>query len=116
MSLFHKGASKEFKEEFNHLGKNTKKYKIPISKEAKGIYKNEKKKTSKTKTKTYLTNYNLLTAQDLWQAHYQILLTILLMEFIKLNAEMNTIINVKHGDLNTKALSAFLNIQTLKVI
>ena len=38
------------------------------------------------------------------------------MEFIKLNAEMNTIINVKHGDLNTKALSAFLNIQTLKVI
>ena len=51
MSLFHKGASKEFKEEFNHLGKNTKKYKIPISKEAKGIYKNEKKKNKQNKNK-----------------------------------------------------------------
>ena len=54
MSLFHKGASKEFKEEFNHLGKNTKKYKIPISKEAKGIYKNEKKKKTKQKQKHIL--------------------------------------------------------------
>ena len=54
MSLFHKGASKEFKEEFNYLGKNTKKYKIPISKEAKGIYKNEKKnKQNKNKNISY---------------------------------------------------------------
>ena len=54
MSLFHKGASKEFKEEFNYLGKNTKKNKIPISKEAKGIYKNEKKKQTKQKQKHIL--------------------------------------------------------------
>ena len=30
---------------------------------------------------------NLLTAQDLWQAHYQILLIILLKEFIKTNVQ-----------------------------
>ena len=54
MSLFHKGASKEFKEEFNYLVKNTKKYKIPISKETKGIYKNEKKKQTKQKQKHIL--------------------------------------------------------------
>ena len=33
----------------------------------------------------YLTNYNLLIVQDLWQAHYQILLIILQKELIKLN-------------------------------
>ena len=33
----------------------------------------------------YLTYYNLLIAQDLWQAHYQILSIIFLNEFIELN-------------------------------
>ena len=41
--------------------------------------------------KQYLTKYNLLIAQGLWQAHYQILLIILLKEFIKLNTKMNAI-------------------------
>ena len=34
----------------------------------------------------YITNYNLLTVQNLWQAHCQILLIPLLREFIKLSA------------------------------
>ena len=33
--------------------------------------------------KENLTYYNLLTAQDLWQDHYQILSIILLQEFIE---------------------------------
>ena len=52
--------------------------------------------------KLYLTDYNLLTAQDSWQVHYQILLIILLKEFIKLNVQ--TVIYV------------VLNSQTLKII
>ena len=47
--------------------------------------------------KRYLRNYNLLIVQDLWQAHYQILLITLLREFITLNANMDTIMkNAKH--------------------
>ena len=36
--------------------------------------------------KTYLTDCNLLKAQDLWQAYYQLLLVTLQKEFINLNA------------------------------
>ena len=43
-------------------------------------------------TRPYHTNYNLLTAQDLWQPHYQILLIISLKKFIKLNVNMDIII------------------------
>ena len=42
--------------------------------------------------KSDLTDYNLLIAQDLWPAHYQILLIILLKKFIKLNVNMDMII------------------------
>ena len=52
--------------------------------------------------KLYLTDYNLLTAQDSWQVHYQILLIILLKEFIKLNVQT--------------VIYAVLNSQTLKII
>ena len=41
--------------------------------------------------KPYSTDYNLLTWQDLWQVHCQILLIILLMEFIKLNVNVDMI-------------------------
>ena len=44
----------------------------------------------KKSQKLYLIAYNSLTAQNLWQAHYQILLIILLKEFIELN------VNTKH--------------------
>ena len=42
-------------------------------------------KTDKKLPKIYLTYYNLLIAQDYWQAHYQILSIIFLKEFIELN-------------------------------
>ena len=59
--------------------------------------------------KPYLTNYNLLAAQDLLQADYQILLIFLLKELIKLNANMGMIIkNVKHMELNTKIVNTAL--------
>ena len=71
----------------------------------------------------YLTNhlytiyYSLLIAQDLWQAHYQILLLISMKEIIKLNETMeNKIKNAKCVELNTKNVSAALNTQMLKMI
>ena len=42
--------------------------------------------------KIYLTDYNLLIAQDLWQAHYQILSTIFLKKFTKLDMNMDATI------------------------
>ena len=67
--------------------------------------------------KLYLTNYNLLIAQDLRQAHYQILLIILLNELVKLNVNMDIMIkNVKRVELNKKIGSAVSNTQMLKMI
>ena len=66
--------------------------------------------------KVYLTCYNLLIAQDLWQAHYQILSIIFLKEFMKLNENTGTMIkNVKLAELHTKCATAFLNAQILKM-
>ena len=46
--------------------------------------------------KLYLTYYDLLVVQDLWQAHYQILSIIFLKESIELSINTDTIIkNVK---------------------
>ena len=65
----------------------------------------------------YPTDYNLMIAQDLWQAYYQFLLIILLKEFIKLNENTDMIIrNLKLAELNIKTASAFANIKTLKII
>ena len=67
--------------------------------------------------KIYLAYYNLLIAQDLWQAHYQILSIIFLKEFIKLNVNMGMMIkNVKLTELNINIVIVFLNAQTLKMI
>ena len=67
--------------------------------------------------KLHLADYNLLIAQHLWQTHYQILLIILLKEFIKLNVNRDmTVKHVKFVKLNTKIASAFSNTQTLKMI
>ena len=59
------------------------------------------------------TDYNLLIAQDLWL--YQILLIILLREFMKINTNTNTMIlmieNVNFAVLNTKIATAFLHNQ-----
>ena len=67
--------------------------------------------------KTYPTDYNLLTVKDLRQAHLQTLSIISLMEFIKLNVNLDiTMKNVKRMELNTKIVSAILNIKAIKMI
>ena len=74
-------------------------------------------KKKKKLQKLYLKDYNFLTTQDLREAHYQILLRILLKEFLKSNVNTDTMrTNVKLVELNTKITSAFLNAKTLKVI
>ena len=69
------------------------------------------------KLQKYLTDYNLLTRQDLWQVYYQILSIIFLDELIKLTVNKYTMIkNVKFAELNINIATAVLNIQTLKMI
>ena len=69
------------------------------------------------KLQKYLTDYNLLTEQDLWQVYYQILSIIFLCEFIKLTVNKYTMMkNVKFAELNINIATALLNIQTLKMI
>ena len=61
--------------------------------------------------------YNLLIAQDLWQARCQILSIIFPTEFIKFNVNTDTMLkNVKLVELHTKYTTALLNTQTLKII
>ena len=51
--------------------------------------------------KIYLVYCNLMIAQDLWKAYYQILSIIFLKEFIKLAVNSDTMIkNVKLVELN----------------
>ena len=72
---------------------------------------------AKKSQRPYFIDYNLLTAQDVLQARYQILLIILLQEFIKLNSNTNMIIrNVKYAESDIKIEISFLNTQTLKMI
>ena len=67
--------------------------------------------------KIYLTYYNLLIAQDLWQAHYQILSIIFLKEFIELNVNTDMMIKyVKLVEFNISIVTEFLKTQTLKMI
>ena len=84
--------------------KNTKSFQFQSQKKLKGLVKMGNKLG-----KPYPTNYNLLIAHDLWQAHYQILLIILLKEFIKLNENISKIIkNAKRVKLNTDIVTAVL--------
>ena len=60
--------------------------------------------------KIYLTYYNLLIAQDLWQAHYQIL-------SFKLNLNMDMMTKyVKLVELHISIATVFLNTQISKLI
>ena len=69
------------------------------------------------KLQKYLTDYNLLTEQDLWQVYYQILSILFLYEFIKLTVNKYTMMkNVKFAELNINIATALLTIQTLKMI
>ena len=79
-----------FKKQFSCLGQNIEKYitiTIPIEKEITRIDKGEEEIR-----KIYLTHYNLLIVQDLWQAHYQVLSITFLKEFIELNVNTDTMI------------------------
>ena len=66
--------------------------------------------------KIYLTYYNVLIAQDLRQAHYEILSIIFLKYLIKLNVNTDMVItNVKPAELNISLATIVLNIQILKM-
>ena len=81
---------------------------VPVEKEATRIDK-VAKEISKT------ISYRLQFI-DLWQAHYQILLIILLKDFIRLNVKKNMILkNVKLAELNGKISTNFLNTESVKV-
>ena len=85
---------------------------VLIEKEVTKIGKMEKKLQ-----KLYSTYYNLLIAQDLWQAHYQILSIIFLKIFVKLNVYRDTMIkNAKLMELHKEYATIFLNTKTLKII
>ena len=53
--------------------------------------------------KIYLTYYNLLIAQDIWQVHYQVLSIIFLKKLIELNVNLDIyppgIMKNKHTNL-----------------
>ena len=86
---------------------------FPIEKEYLRIYKNGEEITKGI----YSTDYNLLTAQSLWQAYYQILSIIFLKEFIKLNGNKDTILkNLKLAELNKSIAAVFLNTHALIMI
>ena len=67
-----KELAEEFEAQFICLGENTKKY-LPFQFQCK-IKLQELIKVEEKFQKEYSTDDNLLKAQDLWQAHYQILL------------------------------------------
>ena len=79
--------AEEFEKQFTSLRENTEKYitfTVPIENKHTRIDKNKEI----PKTISY-RDYNLLIAQDLWQAYYQILI-ILLKLFVKLNVNTDT--------------------------
>ena len=71
----------------------------------------------KIEQRIYLIYYNLLIAQGLWEAHYQILSKMFLEEFLELNVNTDMMIkNVKLVKLDTRIATVFLNTQILKMI
>ena len=107
-----KELAEEFKKQFTCLPENT---------EKSLQFQQEKKLHELTNVeklqKIYLTYYNLLTAQDLWQAHYQILSIIFLKEFIELNVSTDMMIkNVRLVELNISTAAVFLNTKILNMI
>ena len=109
---------REFKKQFTCLGGNTKKYitfTVALEKEVTRINKNGEKITKKAYNYILqITSYNSLIAQDLWQAHYQILSIIFeRVHRIKCKYEQHDK-KVKLAKLNTA--TAFLNSKTLKMI
>ena len=112
---FIKDLAEEFKKQYTCLGENTQKcitLTVSIEKQVKRI---DKSGWEITKNISYI--FSLLTAQDLWQALYQILSIIFLKEIIELNVNFDTIIkNMKLVELNISIATVFVNMQTLKMI
>ena len=87
-----KELAEECEKKFTCLGGNAEKYKtftVTIEEQVIRIDKMENKSQ-----KPYIAVYNLLTAQVFWQAHYQILLIILLKKFIKLNVKVYVVTRI----------------------
>ena len=87
--FFIKELAEEFEKQFTRLGENTETYitfSVRMQEEVTRIDNNVVEIT-----KEYRTDYNSLIAQDLWQAHYQIVSIMLLKEIIKLNVNTNTL-------------------------
>ena len=64
--------------------------------------------------KIYLTYYNLLIAQDLWQAHYQILSIIFLKEFVESNENSDMMIKIVKRGIKYKHWDCFLEYTNFK--
>ena len=70
----------------------------------------QQKKKLQELIKMYLTYYNLLIAQNLWQARYQILRIIFLKKFIVLNGNPDMMMkNVRLVELNISIATFLLN-------
>ena len=73
-------------------------------------------KKERKSQKLYSRDCKLLVPQDSWQTH-QILLIILVKQFINLNVDMDTMIKMLDlTESNAKIASAFLITETLKMI
>ena len=84
LSFYHKRNSRRTLKTIYLFRRKTEKYNtftVPIEKKVTRIDKNGEEITKKV----YLTYYNLLIVQGIWQAHYQVLPIIFLTEFIQLS-------------------------------
>ena len=73
------------------------------------------RKTENKLQQLYPKDCNLLIAQDLWQAHCQILLKILLKEFIKVNVITDTMMeNYETCGIKYKDYDCFLEYTNIK--
>ena len=105
-----KELAEEFKNQFTCLGEKNEKYitltQFQWKKKLEKLIKMEKKLQ-----KIYLTYYNSLIVQDLWQAHNQILSIIFLKEFLELNVYTDMMIeNLKHVEPNVSIATVSMNI------
>ena len=88
--FFIKELAEEFDKQFTCLGENTENYinfYFQYKKRLQELIIKERKLQN-----TCPTDYNLLIVQNLWEAYNQVLLIIMLKEFIKLNVNTNTMI------------------------